>query len=146
MSFLQINVKYCNDDIDALEVKDGSDWIDLRAAQETKLEKGKHYLIPLGVCIELPRGYEAYVAPRSSSFKNWGVLQANGGPGVVDESYCGDDDQWFWSIYATRDAVINLNDRVCQFRVHKKQPRITFNEVDRLLNKSRGGHGTTGKQ
>ena len=91
----------------------------------------------------LPEGYEAHVAARSSSFKKWGIIQTNT-PGIIDETYCGDDDQWFMSIYATKDSVIEQYDRVCQFRIIKHQPKIKFNEVEKLNTKNRGGHGSTG--
>lgn len=79
----------------------------------------------------LPEGYEAHIVARSSTFKTWGILQANA-MGVVDGSYCGDNDQWHMPVYATRDTVIEVNDRICQFRIMENQPRLTFLECDRL--------------
>lgn len=140
---LYIKVKYFTDDIMKLEKISKGDWIDLRAAKDMDIKAGDHVLIPLGIALELPKGYEAIVAPRSSTFKNWGLLQTNS-IGIIDESYCGDNDQWFMSVYATRDTSISLNDRVCQFRIIKHQPMFSIEEVDSLGNKDRGGHGSTG--
>lgn len=140
---ISIKVKYFTDDIMKLEKISKGDWIDLRAAKDMDIKAGDHVLIPLGIALELPKGYEAIVAPRSSTFKNWGLLQTNS-IGIIDESYCGDNDQWFMSVYATRDTSISLNDRVCQFRIIKHQPMFSIEEVDSLGNKDRGGHGSTG--
>lgn len=141
---MQIKIKYFTDKIDRLEYIDGkSDWIDLRAAKEVELKKGEFALIPLGIAMELPKGYEAHVVPRSSTFKNFGIIQTNS-MGVIDESYCGDNDQWFFPSYALRDTEIHVNDRICQFRIMEHQPHIEFDEVLTLGNKDRGGHGSTG--
>ncbi len=142
----KIRIKYFTDEIEKLRFIDGkSDWIDLRAAQELELKKDEFKLIPLGVAMQLPSGYEAHVVPRSSTFKNYGIIQTNS-MGIIDESYCGDNDQWFFPAYALRDTVIHVNDRICQFRIEKKQPEILFEEVEQLGNADRGGHGSTGKQ
>lgn len=139
-----IAIKYFNPDYPKLEYIEGkSDWIDLRSNETMTLEAHKHYLIPLGVAMQLPVGYEALVAPRSSSFKKWGIIQTNT-PGVIDETYCGPNDQWFMSVYTTRDVTIERFDRICQFRIIKHQPAITFTESDLTDNESRGGHGSTG--
>ena len=142
---MQIKIKYFSKEIDKLEYIDGkSDWIDLRAAKEVTLKAGEFQLIPLGVGMELPQGYEAHVVPRSSTYKNFGVIQTNS-MGVIDETYCGDNDQWFFPAYALRDTVIKVNDRICQFRIMKHQPAITFEQVETLENEDRGGHGSTGR-
>lgn len=113
MNSMNIKIKYFTDAIDRLAYIDGkSDWIDLRAAREVVLKKGDFALIPLGVAMELPKGYEAHVVPRSSTFKNFGIIQTNH-MGVIDESYCGDNDQWHFPAYALRDTVIHVNDRIC---------------------------------
>lgn len=142
-STMTIDVKYMCPNMTPLEFKEGSDWVDLRAGQDYILTKGEHALIRLGVGMKLPDGYEAHVAPRSSTFKNWGILQTNS-VGVIDESYCGNEDEWMMSVYATRDTEIHKNDRICQFRIMKKQPKITFNKVNVLAEDSRGGFGSTG--
>lgn len=140
-----IKIKYFSDDMEELCYVDGkSDWIDLRAAEEVTLKAGEFRLIPLGVAMELPRGYEAHIAPRSSTFKNYGILQTNS-VGVVDETYCGDNDQWHMPVYATRDVTIEKGARICQFRVMEHQPRLSFARVDRLEGPDRGGFGSTGK-
>ena len=143
---MEIKIQYLDDTIEPLGFVEGekSDWIDLRAAMDYRLKAGEHKLIHLGVAMQLPEGYEAVIAPRSSTFKKWGILQPNS-PGVVDESYCGPDDWWFMSAYATRDITIAKGSRICQFRIQKKMGRdVTFTQVDKLENENRGGHGSTG--
>lgn len=141
---MQIQIRYFTDQIEPLRYVDGkSDWIDLRAAETVELKAGEFKLIPLGVGMKLPAGYEALVAPRSSTFKNYGVLQANS-LGIVDESYCGDNDQWRWPAYAVRDTVIHVNDRICQFRIIEHQPKLEFCPVEHLDGPDRGGFGSTG--
>lgn len=140
----KIKIKYFTDDIERLEKITKGDWIDLRAAKKIELNKGEFKLIPLGVAMQLPKGYEAHVVPRSSTFKNFGIIQTNS-MGVIDESYCGDNDQWFFPAFALKDTVINANDRICQFRIMEHQPKLEFEEVEELLNDDRGGHGSTGK-
>lgn len=140
-----INIKYLTDSIDKLTYIDGkSDWIDLRAAETVDMEPMEFKLIPLGIAMQLPVGYEAHVIPRSSTFKNFGIIQANS-MGLIDESYCGDNDQWYFPAIALRKTTILANDRICQFRIMKHQPQIEFHEVDNLNNESRGGIGSTGK-
>lgn len=141
-----IQIKYFTDEVEKLTYIDGkSDWIDLRAAKEMKLKAGEYAMIPLGVAMKLPEGYEAHIVPRSSTYKNYGLIQTNH-MGVVDESYCGDNDQWHMPVYALRDTVIHVNDRICQFRIMEHQPKIVFEEVEELNAPDRGGFGSTGKQ
>lgn len=140
----EIKIKYFDDEIEKLCYIDGkSDWIDLRAAKDVVLKKGDFALIPLGVAMQLPQGYEAHVVPRSSTFKNFGIIQTNH-QGVIDCSYCGDNDQWFMPVLAVRDTEIHKNDRICQFRIMENQPKIQFMEVSVLEGADRGGHGSTG--
>ncbi len=140
-----IRIKYISDQIEKLQyIENKSDWIDLRAAKKVNMKAGEFKLIPLGIALELPAGYEAHVVPRSSTFKNFGILQTNS-MGIIDETYCGDKDQWFFPALAMRDTEINVNDRICQFRIMEHQPKLDFIEVDYLGNKDRGGHGSTGK-
>ena len=141
----EIKIKYHNKNIEKIQKIAKGDWIDLRAAETVELKAGEFRLVSLGISMQLPEGYEALIAPRSSTFKRWGILQPNS-PGVVDNSYCGDDDIWQMPVYATRDTVIEINDRICQFRIQEKMPDVTFTEVDTLGNDSRGGFGTTGKE
>ncbi len=142
----KIRIKYLSDKIEQLRYIDGkSDWIDLRAAEEIQLKAGEFKLIPLGIAMELPTGYEAHIVPRSSTFKTYGVIQTNS-MGIVDETYCGDNDQWFFPAYALRDTEIHVNDRICQFRIMKHQPVLEFTAVEKLENEDRGGLGSTGRQ
>lgn len=141
-----IKIKYFSDQIEKLTYIAGkSDWIDLRAAEEITMKQGEFRLIPLGIAMELPKGYEAHVIPRSSTFKNYGILQVNS-MGLIDESYCGDNDQWFFPALAMRDTVIHVNDRICQFRIMEHQPELVFMETGHLEGQDRGGFGSTGKQ
>lgn len=139
-----IKIKYLNDNIKRLEYIDGkSDWIDLRSANKVEMKAGEFKLVHLGVAMELPDGYEAHIVPRSSSYKNFGIIQTNH-CGIVDESYCGPNDWFYMPCYALRDTVIEENDRICQFRIQKHQPTICFEEVTDLQGKDRGGIGSTG--
>ena len=140
---MEIKVKYFTDSIEPLAQVPGSDWVDLRAAEDVVMKAGEFRLIPLGIAAALPEGYEAHGVPRSSTFKNYGLLQANS-MGVVDGSYCGDGDQRRWPAYATRDVEIPRNTRICQFRIVENQPPLTFTTVDRLEGPDRGGFGSTG--
>ena len=140
----KIKIKYHTDEIEKLRYIDGkSDWIDLRSAEDVELKAGEFKLISLGVSMELPKGYEAHIVPRSSTFKNFGIIQTNH-QAVIDESYCGDNDIWRYPVYALRNTVIHKNDRICQFRIMKHQPTIEFEEVDTLGNKNRNGFGSSG--
>lgn len=139
---MEIKIKYFTD-IEKIEKIEKGDWIDLRAAEDTILKAGEFKLIPLGVAMELPRGYEAHIVPRSSTYKKFGIIQTNH-QAVIDESYCGDNDQWLYPAYALRDTEIHKGDRICQFRIMEKQPEITFTEVAMLGNEDRGGIGSTG--
>ena len=131
MKNLEIKIKYFCKDIEKLRFIDGkSDWIDLRAAKDISLKAGEFALIPLGVGMKLPKGYEAHVVPRSSSFKNFGIIQTNS-MGVIDD--------------AVRDTNIKVNDRICQFRIMEHQPNFTFVESEKLEDTNRGGFGSTGK-
>lgn len=141
-----IKIKYHTDEIEKLRYIDGkSDWVDLRSAEDIELKAGDFALISLGVSMELPKGYEAHIVPRSSTFKNFGIIQTNH-QGIIDESYCGDNDIWKYPAYALRDTVIHKNDRICQFRIMKHQPIIEFEEVKHLEGEERGSFGSTGKQ
>ncbi len=142
---MEIKIKYFTDKIDKISKISQGDWIDLRAAETVKLKPGDFKLIPLGVAMKLPAGYEAHIAPRSSTFKHWGVLQTNS-IGIVDNAYSGDDDQWLMPVYATRETLIMQNDRICQFRIVANQPSLIFTEVSRLDETNRGGFGSTGSR
>lgn len=145
MEKVKLRVKYFREDMPRLcYIENKSDWIDLRCAEDTVIEKGEFRLIPLGIAVALPEGYEAHIVPRSSTYKNFGIIQTNH-MGVVDESYCGDGDQWYMPAYALRDTKINKGDRICQFRIIRHQPPIEFEECEVLGGQDRGGIGSTGK-
>lgn len=140
-----IKIKYTNDGIERLVKIDGdkSDWVDMRASETVEMNAGDFKIIPLGVAMELPEGYEAYVLPRSSTFAKWGIMMVNS-MGVIDNSYCGDNDIWGFPALAIRRTVINAGDRICQFRITKNSEPIDFIEVESLGNEDRGGYGSTG--
>lgn len=139
-----IEIKY-HTDVTPIEVNPKGDWIDLRAAEDVEMKAGDFRLISLGVSMKLPEGYEAHIVPRSSTCKNWGIIQANH-MGVVDNSYCGDNDIWKFPAIALGDTTISKNDRICQFRIVEKQPKLKFMQVDRLGCEDRGGFGSSGRR
>lgn len=141
----QIKIIYHNPNIDKImNIEDKSDWYDLRAAETVEMKIGDYKLISLGISMKLPEGYEAHIVPRSSTFKNFGILQTNS-YGVIDNSYSGTNDIWRFPALAMRDTVIHEGDRICQFRIEKKQPAVEFIEVNELDDTDRGGFGSTGK-
>lgn len=143
MKSVKIRIKYADDTIERLRYIDGkSDWIDLRAAEDVEMKAGEFRLIPLGIAMQLPEGYEAHVVPRSSTFKNYGLIQTNH-MGVIDETYCGPNDWWFVPMYAMRDTSVRAGDRIAQFRIMEHQPAIVFEEGE-LTGDDRGGFGSTG--
>lgn len=140
-----IRIQYLNDEVERLHaIGNKSDWIDLRAAEDATLKAGEFRLIHLGVAMKLPSGYEAHIVPRSSTFKNFGIIQTNH-MGVIDESYCGASDWWKMPVLAVRDTEIRKGDRICQFRIMRHQPEIVFEETA-LTGSDRGGFGSTGIQ
>lgn len=122
----------------------GGDWIDLCTKEDVILKQGEFTLIDLGVAMKLPKGYEALVVPRSSTFMKYSIIQANG-IGIIDETYCGNHDVWKFPALALRDTVIKSGTRIAQFRIIKHQPDIRFYELENLPDKNRGGFGSTGK-
>mgnify|MGYP004497660739 FL=1 len=148
MSSEKIKIVYHSDKIEKLRYIDGkSDWIDLRSAEDVVMKKGEFRLINLGVTMSLPDGYEMIIAPRSSTFKNFGILQTNS-IGVIDEKYGKNSskDVLMYPDLAVRDTENHINDRICQFRIQKHQPKIIFEEIqaEDLDGESRGGFGSTG--
>ncbi|WP_242732044.1 dUTP diphosphatase [Bacillus altitudinis] len=140
---MQIKIKYLDKTQTRISKIEKGDWIDLRAAEDVVMGKEEFKLIPLGVAMELPEGYEAHVVPRSSTFKHFGIIQTNS-IGVIDESYKGDNDFWFFPAYALQDTKIKKGERICQFRIMEKMPEVELIDVDHLGNDDRGGHGSTG--
>ena len=142
---LNIDIVYHNPNMLKLEKVDNGDWIDLRASVGGSFKKGDFALIDLGVSMRLPEGYEAHIAPRSSTFKHWGIFQTNS-VGVIDNSFSGTNDVWKMPCFFTRDTVIEPNDRICQFRIVKKMEPVSFTEVTELDNTDRGGFGSSGRK
>lgn len=142
-STVNIDIKY-HADITPLEMSEKGDWCDLRVAEDVEMKAGEFKIISLGVSMKLPEGYEAVVIPRSSTFKTWGIIQTNH-MGLIDNSYCGDNDVWRFPALATRDVKIEKNSRICQFRIQKKMDKLTFTTVDHLDGVDRGGFGSTGR-
>lgn len=138
-----IKVRYLDGEIEPLKQIDNGDWIDLRSRVNIHLDSFQFTMIPLGVAMELPVGYEGIIAPRSSTFKKYGLIQTNG-IGIVDNSYCGNNDEWMLPVFAVRDTFIQKGDRIAQFRILKSQGPIKFEEVNQLYGKDRGGFGSTG--
>ena len=138
-----VKIKYIRD-IEPIRQLIKGDWIDLRCAEDVSMSKGEYKKIPLGIAIELPKGYEALIAPRSSTFEHYNVILVNS-LGIIDESYCGDEDEWHFLAYAIKGTFIPKNTRIAQFRIIKHQPDIELKVVDVLGNENRGGIGSTGK-
>ena len=141
---LEILIKYHDKDLGKIEKIPVGDWIDLRSAERVDMDAGQFRIISLGVSMKLPEGYEAHVVPRSSTFRRWGILQANG-VGIIDESYCGENDVWKFPALAMRSTTIFKGDRICQFRIMPKMPEVVFTEVEHMTDADRGGLGSTGK-
>lgn len=120
------------------------DWVDLKTAKDVEVYPGQFGMIPLGIAMELPQGYEAHVVPRSSTFKAWGIMMCNS-VGIIDNSYCGDGDEWQFPYYSLNRSSIPKGTRIAQFRIFENQPKIEFVKVDSLGNDNRGGFGSTGK-
>jgi dUTP pyrophosphatase len=139
---LSIKIKY-HGDVKPIEAFENGDWIDLRAAEDVDMKAGEFRLISLGVSMKLPEGYEAHVVPRSSTYRHWGIIQTNH-MGVIDNSYSGNNDIWKFPALAIRDTTIYKNERICQFRIVKKQPDFDFIETEQLDDEDRGGFGTSG--
>lgn len=143
---LVVRVMYHDEDLEKIKRIDVGNWTDLRSAEDVEIKAGEWKLINLGVSMQLPEGYEGILAARSSLFKNTGLLVANG-VGIIDNSYCGSEDEWKLSVYATRDTTIHKNDRIAQFRIQKIQPELFFKTVDNLdKNVNRGAFGSTGSK
>ncbi len=139
-----LQIKYHVTEIEKLRyIDENIEWIDLRAAEDVSLKTGEYRLISFGISVKIPEGYEAHVVPRSSTFKNFGILQANS-YGVIDCCYCGENDIWRMPVYAVRDTEIHVNDRIAQFRIMENQPQIAFEEVEHMEGEDRGGFGSTG--
>ena len=148
----EIMVKYHNPDLTRITAYDKGDWIDLRSAEEVHMKAGEFRLISLGVSIKIPEMFEMWLAPRSSTFKKYGIIQTNS-IGIIDNSYCGNKDIIKMPVYAVRDTVIPFNERIAQFRFIPRMKYtvkafrfgIKFKEVDDLGTEDRGGFGSSDK-
>ncbi len=141
-----IKIKYFDEELEKIKKIDIGDWVDLRSAKNIKIDPFTYKLIPLGIAMQLPKGYEAHVVPRSSTFKHFKIIQANS-KGIIDNSYCGDNDQWFFpALTLQQKAIIEKNDRICQFRIVQVQPGVRFDECESFDTEDRGGLGSTGKK
>lgn len=140
-----ILIKYFDEKMEEIaEIPEGN-WIDLRAAETIVYGAGEAFKMPLGIAMQLPKGYEAHLLPRGSTFDKYGVMQTNS-MGIIDEPYCGDTDEWKMPLIALRDGVIQKGDRIAQFRVMPIMLPLEFRKVDSLKNPSRGGFGSTGRK
>ena len=145
MKIKEIEIKYVREDVTPVAQCAGGDWIDLRTAVDVAMNAGDFKIIPLGVAMKLPENYEALVVPRSSTFKRYGIIMTNS-IGVIDEAYCGNNDEWGFPVYATRACYISKNTRICQFRIIEHQPLVQLKIVENLTGKDRGGFGSTGRR
>ena len=150
---MKIKIKYF-DNAKELNMIEKGNWCDLYANKDMFIPEGEKMMIPLGVAMQLPEGYEAHVVPRSSTFKTWGIIQTNH-IGIIDNSYCGDNDQWFYPAYCLEPknfidnqygTLIRKGDKIAQFRIIEVQPKLEFEKVELLGNKDRGGFGSTGNK
>lgn len=142
---LDLFVKYTVDDPDFIIEKNAKgDWIDLRAAKEIVLKAGQRVDIPLGVAMKLPDGYEARLLPRSSTCRKINIWMENS-EGVIDQSFCGDNDEWGFRAYAVEDTIIPYGARIAQFRIVENQPDLNIVTVKKLSDVSRGAFGSTGQ-
>ena len=140
---MKLRIKYFNGAKRLQKIEKGN-WIDVYSNKDLFIPENERAMIPLGFALELPKNWEGHLLPRSSTFKNYGIIQTNSFA-VIDNTYCGDEDMWRMPVYATRDTVINKNDRICQFRINKNQPCVKFETVEKLESINRGGFGSTGK-
>lgn len=152
---MKLRIKYFENATKLTKITKGN-WIDVYANKDVFVEVNERAMIPLGFALELPNGWEGHLAPRSSTFKTWGIIQTNS-VGVVDDTYIGDNDQWHMPVYCLQgkdniivDGVkksgtwIKKGDKIGQFRIMEVMPNIEFEEVEHLENDNRGGFGTTG--
>lgn len=144
---MKIKIKYLQDATRMNKITKGN-WIDVYAYEDTFVPEGERAMINLGFALELPKGWEGHLAPRSSTFKTWGIIQTNS-VGVVDDTYIGDNDIWHMPVYCLQakdenGTWIKTGDKIGQFRIMEVMPEIEFEEVESFGNQDRGGFGTTG--
>ena len=129
------------------EKKEKLQWIDCeRDGEKTKkiiYHKGDFLMLPLGFSMKQPKGYEVNLLPRSSTFKNFGVIQANS-MAIGDDTFISDNDMYHYPVIALTDGEMYLYDRICQMQVNKTT-NLKLNEVKTLgENETRGGFGESG--
>ena len=156
---LQAEIKYLEGARELTKISKG-DLIDLYAYEDVFVPYMGQTLISLGFSLKLPKGYMAKLYPRSSTFKTWGLIQTNH-VGIIDNSYCGNNDIYMYPVQCTmakqtEKVMINghkvtisgtwikKGDRICQMEICKVPPTIEFNKVDDLQTEDRGGFGSTG--
>ena len=120
-------------------------WIDLRCAQDTLIMPHKATIVPLGVNLRVPEGYETIIAPRSSTCLRHGILMGNS-IGIIEQDYCGNlDELGMVAVNFTDDAVtVEKGMRICQFKVVRAMPDVLLNFVGDMGSANRGGYGSTG--
>lgn len=154
---MKIRIKYFEESTKLKKIAKGN-WIDVYANKDVFVKVNERAMIPLGFALELPSGWEAHLAPRSSTFKTWGIIQTNS-VGVVDDTYIGDNDQWYMPVYCLEGKNIEIidgvevkgtwirkGDKIAQFRIMEVMPEIEFDEVESFGNSDRGGFGSTGSK
>lgn len=156
---LQAEIKYLEGARELTKISKG-DLIDLYAYEDVFIPYMGQTLISLGFSLKLPKGYMAKLYPRSSTFKTWGLIQTNH-VGIIDNSYCGNNDIYMYPVQCTmakqtEKVMINghkvtisgtwvkKGDRICQMEICEVPPTIEFNKVDDLQTEDRGGFGSTG--
>lgn len=141
---MQLHINYFNEDQPKLVQHEKGDWIDIPSPNAYSYKAGDTVFVKFGFSIKLPNNHEAHIVPRSSTFKNYGLLLTNS-TGIIDNSYCGDNDEWCAMFYATRDGEIKIGERLVQFRLFRNQPKLEILEVDSTGDSDRGGYGSTGR-
>lgn len=152
---MKLRIKYLENATKMERIAKGN-WIDVYAYQDTFIPQGERAMINLGFALELPKGWEGHLAPRSSTFKTWGIIQTNH-VGVVDDTYIGDNDVWHMPVYCLQGKEIEVvdgiesngvwirkGDKIGQFRIMEVMPELEFEEVESFGNKDRNGFGSTG--
>ena len=146
---MKMEIKYFEGATKLKKISKGN-WIDVYASKDVFVPLNDRAMIPLGFALELPKGWEGHLAPRSSTFKTWGIIQTNS-VGVVDDTYIGDNDQWHMPVYCLDSkneggTWIKKGDKIGQFRIMEVMPEIEFEEVEVFNNSDRGGFGSTGER
>ena len=145
-----------------LKINPLGNMIDVYANKDVFIPYMAQALVPLGFAMKLPLGHIAKLLPRSSTFKTWGVIQTNH-VGIIDETYCGDNDEWMIPLQCTMPKQtikteinghkvtisgtwIKKGDKIAQFEIVRATPTSAYNfiPVEHLNYSNRGGFGSTG--